>query len=80
MSMLEQIEEQVLQLPAKEQLALRDWLDEKIEDRLELTDGFKAEIEAGLQSFFSAWDASHSVTVGTQPTRARTYADNARLR
>lgn len=35
---------------------------------------------ARLKSFFSEWDASHSVTVGEQPTRARTYADNPRLR
>jgi len=33
-----------------------------------------------LKKFFSAWDASHSVTVGEKPTRQRTYADNPRLR
>jgi hypothetical protein len=33
-----------------------------------------------LKKFFSAWDASHSVTVGEKPTRSRTYANNSRLR
>jgi hypothetical protein len=33
-----------------------------------------------LKTFFSAWDASHSVTVGEKPSRQRTYADNSRLR
>ncbi len=33
-----------------------------------------------LTKFFSAWDASHSVTVGEKPSRQRTYADNSRLR
>ena len=33
-----------------------------------------------LKKFFSAWDASHSVTVGEKPSRQRTYADNSRLR
>ena len=35
---------------------------------------------ARLKKFFSAWDASHSVTVGEKPSRQRTYADNSRLR
>ena len=33
-----------------------------------------------LRTFFSDWDATHSVTVGEKPTRERTYADNPRLR
>jgi hypothetical protein len=33
-----------------------------------------------LQKFFSAWDASHSVTIGEKPSRQRTYADNSRIR
>ena len=33
-----------------------------------------------LEKFFSAWDASHSVTVGEKPSRQRTYADNSRIR
>lgn len=45
--MLEQVEEQVKRLSAAEQEALRDWLENLLEDRLELKDEFKAEIEAG---------------------------------
>jgi hypothetical protein len=32
-----------------------------------------------LKKFFSAWDASHSVTVGEKPSRQRTYANDPRL-
>jgi predicted transcriptional regulator len=49
MSMLELVEEQVKRLSAAEQEALRDWLDHLLEDRLELRDDFKAEIEAGMK-------------------------------
>ena len=49
MSMLEKVEEQVKQLSTAEQLALRDWLENLLEDRLELKDEFKAEIEAGIK-------------------------------
>ena len=48
MSKLEQVEDQVKRLSAAEQEALRDWLDNLLEDRLELKDEFKAEIEAGM--------------------------------
>ncbi len=49
MSKLEQVEEQVKQLSAAEQEALRDWLDNMLEDELEFTDEFKAKIERGEQ-------------------------------
>ena len=49
MSKLEQVEEQVKRLSAAEQEALRDWLEHLLEDRLELKDEFKAEIEAGIR-------------------------------
>ena len=49
MQTLKQIEEQVQQLSKGEQEALRDWLDNLLEDRLELKDEFKAEIEAGMK-------------------------------
>lgn len=42
---LEQIEEQVRRLPVAEQQALRDWLDDILEDELEFTDEFKAKID-----------------------------------
>jgi len=47
MSVLEQIEEQVKRLSKTEQEALRDWLENMLEDELELTDDFKAKIEQG---------------------------------
>ena len=49
MSKLEQVEDQVKRLSAAEQEALRDWLENLLEDRLELKDEFKAEIEAGMK-------------------------------
>lgn len=49
MQTLEKIEEDVKQLSKAEQEALRDWLDNLLEDRLELKDEFKAEIEAGMK-------------------------------
>jgi hypothetical protein len=45
MTTLEQIEQQVKELPLAEQQALRDWLDDILEDELEFTDEFKAKIE-----------------------------------
>jgi hypothetical protein len=46
-SKLEQVEDQVKRLSVAEQEALRVWLENLLEDRLELKDEFKAEIEAG---------------------------------
>ena len=45
MSVLEQIEEQVKRLSKAEREALRDWLEQILEDELEMTDEFKAKIE-----------------------------------
>ena len=50
MSLLEQVENQVRQMPLVDQQALRDWLENLLEDRLELKDEFKSEIEAGMKS------------------------------
>ncbi len=47
MKTLEQIETEVRKLSPQEQEQLRDWLENLLEDRLELKDEFKAEIEAG---------------------------------
>ena len=44
--MLEQVEEQVKRLSKPEQEALRNWLDNLLEDELEFTDEFKAKIES----------------------------------
>ena len=49
MPTLEQIEHQVKQLTKADQQALRDWLENVLEDELELTDEFKAKIERGEQ-------------------------------
>lgn len=45
MQTLEKIEEDVKQLSKAEQEALRDWLDNVLEEELEFTDDFKAKIE-----------------------------------
>ena len=47
MSSLEQLEEAVLKLRPQEQQDLRDWLENLLEDRLEMTDAFKEDIAAG---------------------------------
>ena len=44
---LEQIEADVRRLPVDQQERLREWLESLLEDRLELTDAFKDDIEAG---------------------------------
>ena len=49
MPLLEQIEKEVKQLTKAQQEALRDWLENLLEDQLELTDDFKAKIERGEQ-------------------------------
>jgi mRNA-degrading endonuclease RelE of RelBE toxin-antitoxin system len=49
MPTLEKIEDEVKQLPKAEQEALRDWLENMLEDELEFTDEFKAKIERGEQ-------------------------------
>ena len=49
MPLLEQIENEVKQLTKAQQEALRDWLENLLEDQLELTDEFKAKIERGEQ-------------------------------
>ena len=50
MHTLEKIEDAVRQLSKADQEALRDWLENLLEDRLELNEEFKAEIEAGIKS------------------------------
>ena len=47
MQTLERIEDEVKQLSKAEQEALRDWLENMLEDELEFTDEFKAKIEQG---------------------------------
>jgi hypothetical protein len=74
---LEQIEAEVKLLPAAEQKTLLSRLARLVS----INGGSQSETrQSHLIRFFAEWDASHSVTVGEQPTRARTYADNSRLR
>ena len=74
---LEQIEEEMKLLPAVEQKTLLSRLVQLVSKNGGLASGAR---QNQLSRFFAEWDASHSVTVGEQPTRARTYADNARFR
>jgi ribosomal protein L29 len=46
MKTLEQIEADVRELSVQEQEQLREWLENLLEDRMELKHDFKAEIEA----------------------------------
>jgi hypothetical protein len=59
MQTLEKIEAEVKQLPLAEQEALRDWLEHLLEDRLELKDEFKAEIEAGMKDIAAGRSRIH---------------------
>jgi hypothetical protein len=47
MRTLEQLEADVRMLPPEKQEELRDWLENLLEDQLEVTDDFKAKIERG---------------------------------
>ncbi|HUR45065.1 MAG TPA: hypothetical protein VMZ27_04235 [Candidatus Saccharimonadales bacterium] len=49
MPTLVQVENQVMQLTQPEQEALLEWLANMLEERLELTEEFKAKIERGEQ-------------------------------
>ena len=46
---IEQLQAAIRTLSPEEQERLCDWLENLVEDRLELTDEFKKEIEAGKQ-------------------------------
>jgi hypothetical protein len=77
MHTLEQIEQEVRQLPLAQQKTLLAKLASFVAD----TNGSTGDGRQNLLArFFFEWDANHQVTVGEKPTRARTYADNPRLR
>lgn len=76
MHTLEQIEEEVRQLPAAEQKTLLARLISFVANSNGSVGGAGQNL---LARFFAEWDANHSVTVREKPTRARTYADNPRL-
>ena len=54
MPTLEKIEAEVKQLSKTEQQALRDWLENMLEDELEFTDEFQAKIKRGSMTFKKA--------------------------
>jgi predicted transcriptional regulator len=56
---LEKIEAEVKQLSKAEQESLRDWLENMLEDDLELTEAFKAKIERGEQDLRAGRVRSH---------------------
>jgi hypothetical protein len=45
MRTVQEIETAISKLPTDEKRAIRDWLDDQIEDELELSDEFKAKVE-----------------------------------
>ena len=45
MSTVQEIESAITKLPLEKKEALRDWLDETIEEQLEVSDQFKAKIQ-----------------------------------
>ena len=49
MSTVKEIETALTKLPLEEMEAVRDWLDEFIEDQLEVSDEFKAKIQRAKQ-------------------------------
>jgi hypothetical protein len=77
MQTLEQIEREVRQLPEQDQKVLLARLANLVKHPEDPASGTR---EDRLNRFFTEWDGTHSVTVGEKPTRARTYADNSRLR
>lgn len=77
MQTLEQIEREVRQLPLHEQQMLLT----RLASLVKRPEGIASvDRENRLHQFFAEWDGTHSVTVGEKPSRARTYADNSRLR
>jgi len=49
MSSVKEIESALVKLTLNEKQAIRDWLDDLIEDQLEVSDKFKAKVERAKQ-------------------------------
>jgi hypothetical protein len=49
MSTVQEIESAITKLPLEKKEALRDWLDETIEEQLEVSDEFKAKVQRARQ-------------------------------
>ncbi len=64
MPTLEKIEHEVKQLPKADQEALRDWLENMLEDELEFTDEFKAKIERGERDILEGRVRIHTAQAG----------------
>ena len=52
-SSVKEIENAIAKLPLEEMEAVRDWLDELIEDQLEVSDEFKAKIQRAKKEIAS---------------------------
>ena len=49
MSNVEEIESAIIKLSPEDKQTIRDWLDEQLEDELELSDQFKTKVERAKQ-------------------------------
>jgi hypothetical protein len=49
MSTVQEIESAITKLPLEKKEALREWLDETIEEQLEVSDEFKAKVQRARQ-------------------------------
>ena len=54
MSTVQEIESALTKLPLEDLQSVRDWLDDIIEDRLEVSDEFKAKIQRAQQEVSKA--------------------------
>ena len=64
MPTLDKIENEVKQLSKADPAALRDWLENILEDELEFTDEFKAKIARGEQDIQAGRVRIHKVQTG----------------
>ena len=58
MSTVQEIESALAKLPLEEKEAIRDWLDEVIEDQLEVSDDFKAKVQRAKQEIAAGIQAA----------------------
>ena len=61
MSTVKEIESAITSLSVEEMQAIRDWLDDFIEDQLEVSDEFKAKIARAKQETFSVETMTHGI-------------------
>jgi hypothetical protein len=66
MSTVQEIESAITKLPLAEKEAIRDWLDEALEEQLQVSDEFKAKIQRARQEI-----AAGVVSRSRQPEAGR---------